>query len=426
MKREARISCLSIILLCGIALHYMFITIILKDNIAIKFWKEILIIILLADTTILKYFIDRAKVYIGIIDIAIFLFCIALLWASMFMSDKFSVSIFVIRLYLIPLLIYYITKNNPKFTKKNVYKIIVTITIFYSILCIWGILQATILGDDFLINLGYPLKYEGRLRDSYYFGGVGDMQRVMATFANTNVFAAIIGILLIINLFNPSILKLNKRFKVIIVILFTAFILSFSRTNWVAMLVILVLLNWRNKKVIKGIGIAAIMMVILSILYSQITGINLFEVIIKYINDTITMTDPSAAGRSGIWQEAFEIFKANPFGIGLGHVGEVSTKLYGELLIPSESSYFAILLDTGLQGAICYFLIIFFMFYNTVQYKGNNIIIKQYLKSNRYILIYLLIIFISSNHIYDLEIMILIFFFIGLAGNKSFIKSMEE
>lgn len=426
MIKQNKFNLILILLLCGLALHYMLITIILKDNILFKFWKEILIIILLIDTIAINWLKVKNNIFLNNIDLCIILFGISLIWSAIFKSESIGSAIFVVRLYILPIIVYYIAAKNYKLTANNVYKIISIITVFYAILCIWGIFQATILGDSFLINLGYPVKYEGRLRDSYYFGGFGNMQRVMATFANTNVFAAVIGIMIILNIFNPSIMKINKHYKAIISIFVIAFILSFSRTNWIAMIFIIIILNCKNKRILKSLGAIVILVVAIGIIYSLISDISIFRIIFKYIEDTITLQDTSAAGRGHIWRNAFEIIKSNPFGIGLGKTGEVSTKLFGELIIPAESSYFAILLDLGVQGGIFYFIMMMCNIYNSIRCKVKKKEEIAYLKTTRYLLIYLLIIFISSNHIYDLEIMITSFFFIGLSRNKTFLHSISS
>lgn len=452
MKNRSMFSILIKILLCGIALHYMVVTIISKDNSMIKFWKEFIIILLFIDTVFLKVFKDtkeniKTTSRIDLSKVALFSFIINLVVISFVMTDKLYNAIFVSRLYLIPIIIYYIAKNNSRFNKDMVSKIIKFVLGFYSIVALWGIFQALILGDDFLIKLGYPLKYAGRLRDSYYFGGFGDLQRVVSTFSNTNVFAAVIGVIIIVVIFNPIFMQNYKYKKYCLVILVSAYILTFSRSNWLAMIVIIFLVNFKyvkmfvvnlknkemfknifslnlkNKKRYKDIVIILLTCVLLSFVYQKISGISIYKIMSQYITKTIMLKDTSAAGRSRIWYDAFITFIHNPFGIGLGKVGMVAAKLSKKITVVAESSYFAILLDTGIQGFIFFFSSLIFNFYYTKKYTNNNIYSISYLKTVRYIMIYLMIIFLFSNHIYDLEIMIITSFFIGLGRNQRFLNS---
>lgn len=423
MKYENRTTLFTTILLCGVAIHYMFITIILNDNILFKFWKEILIVIMLFDIFILK-FNNRyeSRLMIDYSSIVIFFF-LACLFISSLITNNISKCIYVIRLYCIPLLIYYIGKNNASFTKKSVSKIIKYIIVFYCIICIWGIFQALVLGDKFLINLGYPLKYEGRLRDSYYFGGFGNFQRVMSTFSNTNVFGAILGMLIIISIFNISVFSKRRNGKIAIAIFSITLLLTFSRSNWIALSIILLMISRKNPKLLKSIFISFCIIGLFIFIYGILSDVNIFEILKQYLYNTVTLKEDSAVGRFGIWREAFNIFIYNPLGIGFGNVGTVSLVLNGRIIIPGESSYLAILLDTGIQGAICFFSTILYNYIAIYKTKLQNKDANNFLRTVRYIILYILIMFIFSNHIYDLEITVFTFFFIGLARNKNFIQS---
>lgn len=432
MKRESKFIIMTLILLCGIAVQYMFISVILNDNIVFKFWKEIILIILLVDTIIIQLSKKRKfmikKYYI---EILLILFIINLFAIGIFINKDLGTTIFVMRIYIFPFIIYYIAKYNRRFTKNSVGKIIKCLFLFYTVVAIWGIFQALVLGDDFLINLGYPLKYAGRLRDSYYFGGFGDFQRVVSTFANTNVFGAVTGMLIFIVALNTFFIENFKWKKQCLVTLIVAFIFTFSRSNWIAMVLISLLLILRNREIIlmlknkklqKNALILIVVILIGVFIYDKVKNINIFGVVHKYIVDTITLKDTSAAGRIGIWLDGVSTFIQNPFGIGLGKVGMVSAKLTGKIYVTGESSYIAILLDSGIQGFILYFTALFLNFYYT--FRNNNVNAARYLRTVRYLIIYLSVMFIFSNHIYDLEMMIFALFFIGLGQNKKFLKSL--
>lgn len=425
MENKSKIGICSAVLLCGIAIHYMVITMLMNDSIAVKFWKEVIILILVSYTFLRNFNNEK---YLDYATIAISFFILSLLFSAIVMTKNITIVIYILRIYFIPLLVYYFSKNCSKLNKITVQSIIKYVVYFYCILCIWGIFQALILGDDFLINLGYPVKYAGRLRDSYYFGGFGDFQRVVATFANTNVFAGVIGFILIIFSFNAELFENIKKKRIKIAIMGLAFILTFSRSNWMAMITVVIFLNCRNKKILKKAIGGIILVVIVLFIISKIIDVNILEYFQRYIINTLTMQEDSAVGRITIWKEAFDTFVNNPFGIGLGKVGVLASKLTGTMPVVGESSYFAILLDTGIQGFIGFISMIILFIKGTFNYKEDSNSTKaiKFQKSVRYIIIYMLIIFMFSNHIYDLEITITAFFFIGLARNKAFMKSLKK
>ena len=425
MIRKKYVYTLTSILLCGMAVHYMFVTIMLNDNISLKFWKEIILIILVGDTLLSRMLNGDIKgISMDYTGIILIFFVINLSFAALFMTNNISNAVFVARRYLIPIFVYYFAKRNNILSKKIISKLIKVILVFYSVIASWGIFQAFVLGDDFLINLGYPLKYEGRLRDSYYFGGFGDLQRVVSTFSNTNVFGAVLGILIILVLFNPTLTESFKYKKYCIFLLMLAFILTFSRSNWLSMSIVMLFPIIKNNKIRKKILPIFLSISFILLIYNLITDVNIFQIFQKYMSDTLTMKDDSAAGRSGIWQEGLTIFMNNPFGIGLGKVGTVSEGLSGEISIAGESSYIALLLDTGIFGAMSYILALITIYDNTKKYANMSYELSNFFKTVRTIIIYLLIMFLFSNHIYDLEIMIIAFFIFGLSKNKIFINSL--
>lgn len=432
LNKRLNISLLMTILLCGIAVQYMFISIILNDNIMLKFWKEIILLISIVGILFFKLknnsnqeisFLEEIKHDYNIY--AHLLFIILLLLSAIFMSKSISGSIYVIRLYLIPILVYYIAKYN-NFTKESIVKLINIVVKFYCIISLWGVFQALALGDDFLINLGYPLKYAGRLRDSFYFGGFGDFQRVVSTFSNVNVFAGVIGILIIILIFNSKFFE-SKKIKYSALFIFSiTLLLTFSRSNWVAMGVVLLIASIKNKKILKNSILVLVSIFILLVIVELFTEYNIITMLKEYIFKTLTLQEGSSLGRFGIWKEGAIAFLNNPLGTGLGNVGMVSKRIFGEIHFTGESSYLAILLDVGIQGAICYFFVLFREFYMSLRINSENTVVENYLKTKNYIIIYLLILFIFSNHIYDLEIMIVTFFFIGLGSNKYFLNSFKN
>lgn len=412
----------------GIALQYMVFSIILHDNPAVKYWKELIVIlyILLLIPKMFKF----QKEHISILDAKVsswslfyFLFLISLVISTVLFTQSLSAAFFVIRRYILPILIFIIARNLS-IDRNDVFTFFSFIFKLFSLVCVWGIFQAYVLGDQFLINLGYPVKYAGRLKDSFYFGGFGSLQRVVSTFSNTNVFGATLGLILVVVLINREAIKV-KHYNILLGIYCITLLLTFSRSNWLSVGVIAILVMTKKKGILFKTSLMFIGVMISLILVNAVFNMNLFDILFQYIESTVTLEDDSAAGRKGIWLEALTYFVNNPFGLGLGRVGTVSEVVSAEHnRIMGESSYLAVLLDTGIQGFIGYYgmlISIMLGFYNRIK-KSGSLFYKNINFTGVCLTIYLLIMFIFSNHIYDMEITVFYFLFTGLLSNKNMYK----
>ncbi|WP_438757158.1 O-antigen ligase family protein [Enterococcus sp. AZ126] len=412
----------------GIALQYIFFSITLHDNPLVKYWKELIVVVYLL--LLIPKIFELKKSNTAILDVKLgiwslfyFLFLISLVISTVLFTQSISTAFFVIRRYVLPVLIFIIARNLSIDTK-DVFKFFSYIFKFFSLICIWGIFQAYVLGDQFLINLGYPIKYAGRLKDSFYFGGFGSLQRVVSTFSNTNVFGATLGLILVVVLINREYINV-KYYNVLFGIYCLTLLLTFSRSNWLSLSFVIILVMTKKRGILSKASILVVGVVLSLIVVSALFNINMFDILIKYIESTITLEDNSAAGRKGIWLEAFSYFLDNPFGIGLGRVGTVSDVVStGYDRIMGESSYLAVLLDTGIQGFIGYYGMIgsiLLSFYNRMK-KSKSLLFKNINFTGVCLTIYILVMFIFSNHIYDMEITVFYFLFIGLLSNKKIYK----
>ncbi|MBO0471096.1 O-antigen ligase family protein [Enterococcus sp. DIV0242_7C1] len=412
------------ILPIGISLQYMVFSIILHDNPIVKYWKELIVILYLV-LLIPKMFefkkrnVSMLNVKVGSWSLFYFLFLISLVISTVLFTENLSTAFFVIRRYILPIFIFIIARNLS-ISSEDIFNFFSYIFKFFGWICMWGIFQAYILGDQFLINLGYPVKYAGRLKDSFYFGGFGSWQRVVSTFSNTNVFGATLGLILVVVLINREFIKV-KYYNFLLGIYFLTLLLTFSRSNWLSVGLIIVLVIIKKRGILSKISILLVGVIVTLVFANVLFGINVFDILVQYIESTVTLEDNSAAGRKGIWLEAFSYFKNSPFGIGLGRVGTVSDVVSVEHdRIMGESSYLAVLLDTGIQGFIGYYgmiVSILLGFYNRMK-RYKSLLYKNINFTGVCLTIYVLIMFIFSNHIYDMEITVFYFLFTGLLSNK--------
>jgi O-antigen ligase len=88
----------------------------------------------------------------------------------------------------------------------------------------------------------------------------------------------------------------------------------------------------------------------------------------------LELANPSKAvtvqGRvSEIWPIAWERFVSNPFGYGLGsfHTTRLNALMGYDFFIPPHNMYFQIALETGVIGLLCFLILIWYYFWNTIK-----------------------------------------------------------
>ena len=406
-------------------LNYMFVTIIFRNTIFLRLLRD-LVLIFMVISIILKKKKDDWK--LEKFDITYFIF-IALLFMSFFRSESLGTGFVVVRRYLLPLIVLFICRNM-NISKNDFFSLAKFIIILLGILSIWGIFQALILKDDFLMNLGYPTVYsygykKTMLYSSYYFGNLG-IQRVVSTLSNSNIFGLILGITIVYYLPLYNKLKKEKHLCLFAFFIVVAYLLTFSRSNFLAMLIVLICGLWKEiprRIILYCISFISITLIILALLSPSVrvalTGIA------GWVINSLTGKESSANGRSAIWLEAFQTVKHNPFGISLGKVGSIAREAGVEKYFHAENSYLSLALDTGWMGLVAYISSLILIAQKILSFLKkcvNNSMLFKINKSGLFVLLYLIIVMFFSNHIYDMEAMIFVYAYIGitLSANYNF------
>ena len=410
-KNNERIVNSIIVLL---AINYMVITVVLHDNLFLKYIRDILLIILIFKVIFSHRFPVNNSI---LIYLSFFIFLV--LGARK--ADSINIAFLSMRRYIFPLLFLFVISNinfSVKYTR-----ILIFILKFTFLLSVFGIIQAMIFGDSFLRFLGYPLEYSytyGRmmLYNSFYFGGLG-IQRVVATYSSSNICALVLGVTLIFLVIYKDLGNKPKRNQLFLIVISVAYILTFSRSNYLALFLCILLFAWDfipyKKNIVLGISMLFFCIIIIN-LYQGSGGI--FYKIWGWIQSTIHMTDSSAAGRLSIWIQALKESINNPFGIGVGHVGAIG--IDSNKVFSTENSYLTLALDTGWIGMLIYMVgLIRFVklckkgsqiYYNNGDYLGFRLC-----KAAEVVIIYLMIVMFFSNHIQDMEAISIIYLYLGLA-----------
>lgn len=390
-------------------INYQVVTVILNDSIVFKYLRDI-VLLLLALLIIINYGIKKPKMGWGIwVGLFVCAFTIPILKTA-----ELETIFLFIRRYCYPLLILFVLLSIKKLTDSDWCCIVKYLINLLFILSVWGIIQAIFLGDGFLMAIGYPTKYSnayGRvaLLDSFYFGNLG-IQRLVSTVSNTNVCALIWGTGIVTILLNGKTLLNRKEYLIKLVLICIAYILTFSRANFLAMAIVGGIVIWKDipRKFKKTIIIAMILSLFVVIIGGAL-GNEMILRLFNWIYSTFAGTESSSSARTTIWASAFEIVKKNPFGLGFGHVGAFAHNAGIDIAISCENSYLAIAIDMGWLGAVFYVCMLVSIIVSLTRYRKC-----QERKTAIAIVVYLMICFMFSNHIYDLEAMFYVMSLIGL------------
>lgn len=416
MIRKVEIA-LAYALIILLPLHYILFSIIFDDISVLKFWKEIVIFTLLGLRMYSMYRNKESK-KINITEFFIILFFVFEI-IYILIANKIYPALYIARVYTEPLLIYFIFKNLKlsKDDYKNIFKILL---IESTIISMYGIFQSVVLGDDFLIRLGYPTKREGVLRSSFYLNGLGDFQRNVGTFVSSNTLAFFLGIIGIASLYANEMFEKKKFYYIQILLVLSGIILTFSRSVWlgIAISIIFMFAYSKNKKLfLKIIAIIACVSLLLLAVIGIVTGVNIFGNIIHLITRTLSFEDTSTLGHISSLQKSADIFSKNIMGTGLGMNGPKAVQFYEKPYL-TESSYFLLLFEFGIIGTIIYIGIFISMFIRAFLRKRQGLASEWSCNLIHSITAFVLVTFIFLPFVQDMEIISFYFILAGLCENS--------
>lgn len=399
-------------------LHYFLFIILLKDFEVLKYTKDILITILFISS-----FLNKSKNASDKIAILLSIF-ILILGIYAIKSDYFDLAIYNARIYIEPIIVYFIFKKL-KLSEKNIKALFDCLITTCILICIYGIFQSVVLGGSFLVKMGYPL-FNGELSYVYRISGLSGFQRATGTLVYPNTFGFYLGLVLIIALNYSNVLKKKRRYKNIeIVIIIIALILTFSRSSWVGMTIVIVISHFYTKKKMKLSKLVITMMVIniISISYAIFYDYGIFAKITHYIQGTLSFEDTSMVGHLDSFEKSFLIMKNNIWGTGLGNNGPKAMR-YLKNPILTESSYFLMIFETGIMGFISYYSIYCNILLAAIRQKKNKFL-SNAVETNLikiYITIFVLITFIFLPNIQDMEIIAYYFMLVGILSNSNLVS----
>ncbi|MBR4017523.1 MAG: CDP-glycerol glycerophosphotransferase family protein [Oscillospiraceae bacterium] len=403
-------------LLVLIMINYMFVTVLMDDSFLMKPLRDVLLVLL----ALMCLYKGKFRRFAGMELITVFvLFC----GLAFLRGDSLGLGSVYLRRYLFPLILFALLTQMDM--EKDFTKVMRFVLIMFAVLSVWGVFQAYVLGDVFLMELGYPYQYAKHydrfiIANSFYFGGFG-IQRVVSTISNPNVFALILGSTLIFLFFNYSRFTRKKLAAIPFVLICIGYLLTVSRSNFLAMgrvgLLLVMPYIPHKKKVFIAAGALVVTLVVIGLIQGE--GSLLYR-LINWVRDSFRFSEDSAAGRLSRWTDALTGIGKNPLGVGFGHVGALawdagSRKPY----FSCENSYFALMLDTGWLGAAAY------LAFAGIQIRRMRRCVGIFREKGDYeneklcasgvvIIVYFLVVFLFSNHVHDMEAMVISYFYVAM------------
>ena len=317
----------------------------------------------------------KSKLKIGRHDMFVVMNCIIITIFAVcsFIKNGYPATFNILSTYIIPQLIF-IVCSRIKITYEQ-YRNINNIMVFeLAIIAIYGLFQAFVLGDDFLIRIGYPNDGYVLSGYSYYISGYFGNQRSVGTFISPNVCGVVLAIAICVY-FCSNIISI-KRKKLLIIFLIIGLVGTFSRSAIIGLLLSMIIISFISGKKIKitkrslTIGIASFLFVIVIILYvdSRYLGGLFGDMVLRTLSSAFNKSDPSAKAHAKDLLEPLSIILNHPFGLGFGNNGPVALDVSVKANIV-ESSFYLMIYELGIVLGMLFFVPYFCVIIDTFRNK---------------------------------------------------------
>jgi hypothetical protein len=405
-KKKPRIlELIIIILVIFMPMHRMLFDAIIPGSID-NLWRDVLII--------LSFFLllgkKRGRMKLGNYGMVIILMWIICLLYTAF-SDRVALSLNLTRTYCVPMLIYFILINanlSEEFIKR-IEKIFIYVAV---ILTIFGVFQAFVLGDSFLVSLGYATRDGVHLKsNAFYISGYFGIQRVTSTFTAPNICGVYLGMAVILLSMR---MKEIKRSKILLLILAVGLITTFSRSAILGTILGLLLCHRAQLKLIDipkiirtVIPLAIIALIGVIIVDRAVLNGLITNMVVHSITITVNGTDSSAAKHLfDLWEPIERILK-NPFGLGFGHNGPIVLASDSNANLV-ESSVYLLAYNFGILGTIVFLYPYIREAWRVFRKRKHNLVSGA-------ICVMALFTYLLLPNIETYEIIFFVYFFMGLS-----------
>lgn len=330
----------------------------------ISMWKEYILFVVF-----LRLIFLRRHFYLIHLDILIFCFALFNIF-FIFINDSLTAGFYGYRGNIEPFFFYIVARYlQPTTARLNLLiRIMLTTGLFTSV---FGFGQVFWLGHSFLS------KYytENGIIDNSHFAYIGGRFQIRAnsTFTSPNDFGMFLAIILLIGvgLFLTARRPKATTWLLVVSIMLPALLLTFSRSSWLALGTGFLSVFLLRRRIKTSLLLSILFVILLSI--PVLVKLDIFQ----RFSDTISLQDPSAAGKLPSIINGAKFVLDHPMGIGLGMAGPRSGR-FGEVEIHSENYYILMAMEIGIIGLILYLVIIIatvFMLHRS--YSISNDIVKR-------------------------------------------------
>lgn len=351
-KKNSILYTIILLLIIGMPLQSMVFDALIPSKID-NLWRDFLLVFGL----LVAIYQNRGRIQLGKNGVLILSSSMICLLYTL-LSDRVLIAMNLFRTYVLPMFIYLIIINSIELNEESIRRLKKVFIVSASILAAWGIFQAWVLGDDFLIKIGYP-SIGGYLRSyGFYIGGFYGYQRVASTFSAPNIAGVYFGIS---SLITATELKKSKRNLLLLVVQILALVLTFSRSAILGTLIAF-LFYYRSRLFFFKLRIRPLYLIILISVPIAVWFADSFfldgtimNMISRSLSSTVNLTDPSAAKHlTDLW-EPIDTILEHPFGLGLGYNGPIVLAQFGVANLV-ESSYYLLAYNFGILGMFVYVL----------------------------------------------------------------------
>lgn len=345
---EKLIQCLVLL----IPLHFYICEILLKNFSLDNIIRDIVIIV------IFVIMLCKEKINIDIIGIMILIsdiimVCYAL---SSIVMNNYEGTFNILRTYLVPSLCYFIFRNI-ELSQDYIRKVLKQFIGLMAIIGVYGLFQAFVLGDQFLIAIGYPTADGTNLASSYYINGFLGHQRSVGTFVSANTFGVIMIFAVFCALCCDVVRKVENR-VIVVLILLVGMAATISRSSILGMLIALIyyfFISIKMKpKLLKALLTCFVVGGSAVVLADMLVLDGLFmNMLFSGLANALQFSDLSSKKHFEDLIVPMALLVENPMGLGFGRIGPMSL---GETSMNIESSIYTIAYEVGMVPAIIYFL----------------------------------------------------------------------
>jgi len=401
-------------LLLYMPFHYYICELLLRNFRLDNIFRDIFIIVLiLLCLTTTKWKLKCKQISILVMINLILLVCFALF---SFATKGYPGTFNILRTYCIPQLVFF-PCSMMRFSKQDFTKIFQVLAWEMAFIALYGIFQAFVLGDTFLVKLGYESINGHLASSSFYLFDYGYNQRSVGTFVSPNQFGLILTMFLCFVMF----VRFEIRHKRILMFIYVIGLLAtFSRSSMIGLFFALALYflfhipKYFSRNKLAGYMFIGIIGTICLFYLDIVLLDNRFtKMLIRSFSSIISRTDESSAAHFRELYEPLNTIKKSPFwGLGFGNNGPLALE-YDPSANVVESSIYLMMFETGVFGGIIFFLP---MIYFALQ--GILCKFKKYAAPSMLSIIALFT-FIVLPNCQNFEVLFYIYVFLGFACNSS-------